>query len=47
MKLRQQLCAAALPSMLLGALIAFAPGCENKEKVLDVKTPGGCRRGQS
>jgi hypothetical protein len=41
MKISELLTAVALPPILLGLVILFSLGCENKEKVLDVETPSG------
>ena len=41
MKLNELLTAVSLPPILLGLAMLFSLGCENKEKVLDIETPGG------
>jgi hypothetical protein len=41
MKLNELWTAAAMPPAILGLSVLVALGCENKEKVLDVETPGG------
>jgi hypothetical protein len=41
MKNSDLLAALSLPPILLGIAMLLSLGCENKEKVLDVETPGG------
>jgi hypothetical protein len=41
MKINELLTAVSLPPLLLGLAMLFALGCENKETMLDVETPGG------
>ena len=41
MKTSELLTAFSFPLMLLAAATLFSLGCENKEKVLDIETPGG------
>jgi hypothetical protein len=41
MKVRELFAAFVLPQLVLGLVVAFTLGCDNKETVLDVETPGG------
>jgi hypothetical protein len=41
MKISEVVTACSLPPMLLGLAMLVSLGCNNKEKVLDVETPGG------
>jgi hypothetical protein len=40
MKLNELITAVSLPPLILGLAMTLSLGCENKEKILDVETPG-------